>query len=396
MLRKILFKNKNNLQFIIATGGAFLGLVALLISVQLYIDIQNFHSGEEELFGPNSIVIQKKVTKFTSIGMNNTDFTEEDLETLRSKNFITDLASFESSDFRVGISEVPGDGLPHFYADMFFQSIPDRFMDVKVDWSWSDTSEYIPIVLPRSFIMLINYGIVQSQGLNQISEELLMAARLTIHMAGNGKSGKLIGRVVGFSQKINSILVPESFLAWANEKYGTNRKQNPNRLFITITDESYGELEKLMDEMNLDVSEGDITVAKIKTIITVIITIIGIAAILIITLSISGFIQYSQLMISKVNHEIKILLRLGYSVKTLVQTFLFQFLKIFGIIVVFASITMLLTDLFFIKPFLVSNGITVANSSFIIPILISLICFVFFGMLTYSTIKNTVFKLGKE
>ncbi|MBK6524356.1 MAG: hypothetical protein IPG07_01690 [Crocinitomicaceae bacterium] len=211
MLRKLLFRNSTNLQFIFATGGALIGLTALLLSFQLILDVRNFHSSEEELFGPNSVVIQKRVTKLTSVGMNNTEFTPEDIEALRSKEFITDIAPFQSADFKVGISEVPGDGLPHFYADMFFQAIPDRFMDIDVDWSWKDTSDYIPIVLPRDFIMLINYGFAQSQGMNQISEELLMAARLTIHINGNGKRVKMIGQVVGFSHKISSILVPESF-----------------------------------------------------------------------------------------------------------------------------------------------------------------------------------------
>ena len=187
MLKKILFRNSTNFQFVFATIGALVGLTALCLSFQLTLDVQSFHSGEEDLFGPNSVVIQKKVTKLSSLGMNNTDFTDEEIEDLRNKEFITDVAPFESADFRVAISEVKGDGLPPFYADMFFQSIPDRFLDLDVDWEWNENSEYIPIVLPRDFIMIINYGIAQSQGFNQISEELLMAARLTIHIKGNLK-----------------------------------------------------------------------------------------------------------------------------------------------------------------------------------------------------------------
>src|SRR5687768_889935 len=206
MLRKLLFRNSTNFQFVFATAGALIGLTALLLSFQLILDVSSFHSSEKELFGPNSVVIQKKVTKLTTIGMNSSEFTPEDIEALRNKEFITDVAPFQSADFKVGISEVPGDGLPHFYADMFFQAIPDRFMDVDVNWSWNSTSEYIPIVLPRDFIMIINYGFAQSQGINQISEELLMAARLTIHIDGNGKKTTMMGRVVGFSQKISSIL----------------------------------------------------------------------------------------------------------------------------------------------------------------------------------------------
>jgi len=396
MLKKILFKNSSNFQFAFATAGALIGLIALLLSFQLILDVRSFHSSEEELFGPNSVVIQKKVTKMTTIGMNNTEFTPEDIEALREKEFITDVAPFQSADFKVGISEVEGDGLPHFYADMFFQAIPDRFMDIDVDWSWNEESEFIPIVLPRDFIMIINYGFAQSQGINQISEELLMAARLTIHINGNGKDQKMIGRVVGFSQKISSILVPESFLEYANPIYGNGNIINPSRVFITTTDDSYGELEDLMEEMNLDISKSAIDVAKIKTIITVVIGIFGVASLLIMLLSLMGFVQYSQLVLSKASYEIKTLLRIGYSIKSIVHTFILQLAIIFGLITVGSIVIMLLVKILMVNVWLKDNGIHIEGSSIFLTITVALICFVAFIVANYLNVKKTIFNLGKN
>lgn len=396
MLRKLLFRNSTNLQFVFATAGALIGLTSLLLSFQLILDVRNFHSSEEELFGPNSVVIQKRVTKLTSVGMNNTEFTPEDIESLRSKEFITDIAPFQSADFKVGISEVPGDGLPHFYADMFFQAIPDRFMDVDVAWSWKDTSDYIPIVLPRDFIMLINYGFAQSQGMNQISEELLMAARLTIHINGNGKRVKMIGQVVGFSHKISSILVPESFLEYANGIYSNGTIINPTRIFITTKDDSYGELEDLMDEMNLDISQGEIDIAKIKTIITVVIGIFGVAALLILLLSLMAFVQYSQLMLNKVSYEIKTLLRIGYSVRSISKTFTAQMLVLFGIITVSSVVIMTLVNVFLVNKWLDDNGIHLEKSGILPSVILALSCFVLFILSNFFSVRKSIFNLGKN
>ena len=91
---------------------------------------------------------------------------------------------------------------------------------LKLIGSGSKQSEFVPIILPRDFLMLINYGIAESQGLPQISEDLLAAARLKINMSGHGKRGHETGKVVGFSDKISSILVPESFLEYSNGLYG--------------------------------------------------------------------------------------------------------------------------------------------------------------------------------
>lgn len=396
MLHKILFRERTNLQFIFATTGALIGLTALLLSLQLILDVQSFHSNEEELFGPNSVVIQKKVTKLTSIGMNSTEFTPEDIQSLREKEFITDVAPFESADFKVGISEVEGDGLPHFYADMFFQAIPNRFMDVDVGWDWNEQSEFIPIVLPRDFIMIINYGFAQSQGMNQISEELLMAARLTIHIDGNGQKNKMIGRVVGFSHKISSILVPESFLVYSNALYGNGNIKNPSRVFITTKDDSYGELDDLMQEMNLDINKSAIDVAKIKTIIAVVIGIFGIASVLIMLLSLLGFVQYSQLVLSKASYEIKTLLRIGYSIKSIVYTFIKQLSITFGLITLASILIMLSVKLFLVNTWLEKNGINIEGSSLTAAIFVAIICFGLFIISNYLNVKKTVNKLGAE
>lgn len=395
MLKKILFKNSTNFQFVFATLGALAGLTALCLSFQLMMDVQSFHSGEEELFGPNSLVIQKKVTKLSTLGMNNTDFTDQDIKELNRKEFITDVAPFKSANFQVAISEVKGDGLPPFYADMFFQSIPDRFMDIDVDWEWNEYSEYIPIVLPRDFIMIINYGIAQSQGFNQISEELLMAARLSIHLKGVEKKDIMIGRVVGFSQKISSILVPESFLDYSNAIYGSGDPLPPNRIFITIKDDSYGELEDLMEEMNLDIAKSAIDVVKIKTIIGVIIGIFGVASILITLLSLMGFVQYSQLALSKASYEIKTLLRIGYSVPQIVNTFIKQMAVIFGVITLSSITIMLCVKIFLVDTWLERNGIHLEESSIVPTILLALVCFLIFIISNYLNVRKTVRNLGK-
>jgi hypothetical protein len=396
MLKKILFQNKVNFQFIFATLGSLVGLTALCLSFQLMFDVQSFHSGEEELFGPNSIVIQKKVTKLSTLGMNNTEFTDQDIRELESKEFITDVAPFKSADFQVAISDVEGDGLPPFYADMFFQSIPDRFMDVQdVEWEWNEESEYIPIVLPRDFIMIINYGIAQSQGFNQISEELLMAARLEIHLKGKENRGIMMGRVVGFSQKISSILVPESFLNHANANYGSGNSIQPSRIFITIKDDSYGELEDLMEDMNLDIAKSAIDVVKIKTIVGVIIGIFGIASILITLLSLMGFVQYSQLVLSKAAYETRTLLRIGYSVNSIVKTFVRQLAVIFGIITASSIVIMLLIKIFGVNRWLDENGIQLEESSIIPTIGLAIGCFLIFILANYLNIKKTVKNLGK-
>ena len=200
---------------------------------------------------------------------------------------------------------------------------------------------------------------------------------------------------MGFSQKISSILVPKSFLDNANAEFGSGNKIQPNRIFITTVDDSYGELEALMDDMNLDIAKSAIDVAKIKTIIGVIIGIFGIAAILIMLLSLMGFVQYSQLVLSKASYEIQTLLRLGYPIKSIVKTFIKQMTIIFGLITAASITIMLVVKLFIVNTWLDENGIHLEESSIIPTIILALICFGIFILSNLINVRKTVRNLGK-
>jgi hypothetical protein len=390
LLKNILFQSKSNTQVLLSTIGAFIGMIALMFSVLLLNDIKSFQNSDDDLLSSNSVIIQKKVTKFTTIGLNSTEFSLDEIETLKQKEFIEDVAPFQSANYGVGISEYPNDGLPPFYADMFFQSIPNEFIDVETEWDWNENSDFVPIILPRDFLMLINYGIAESQGLPQISEDLLSIARLKIHMNGKSKRGKITGKVVGFSQKISSVLVPESFLNYSNELYGSKSVKLPQRLFIKVKKGSYGQLESLMNDMNLDIKKSALDLSKIKTFVNVIILVFLIFAILIILLSIFGFVQYIQLLLNKAKQDIVILNRIGYQLGEVLKVMLIHFSKVFSILTIIASATVLIVKFLMINPLLQKNGIEVANNQIGLCLLVAFLSVIGFVLLNYQSIKVTL------
>lgn len=394
LLKNILFQSNSNSQVIWSTVGAFIGMLALMFSILLLNDIKSFQNSDDDLLSSNSVIIQKRVTKFTTIGLNSTEFTAEEVAKLNEKDFIERVAPFQSANYGVGISQYPNDGLPPFYADMFFQSIPDEFIDVTTDWSWNEKSEFVPIILPRDFLMLINYGIAESQGMPQISEDLLAVARLKIHMNGASKRGKITGKVVGFSQKISSVLVPESFLNYSNELYGNKTSKLPQRLFLKIKKGSYGQLEKLMEDMNLDIKKSALDMSKIKTFVNIIIMVFLVFALLIILLSILGFVQHVQLLLNKAKQDVIILNRIGYQFDLLLKVLLSHFSKVFIVITGVASVITLSVKFIIVNPILTKNGIEVASNQIVVCILVALFSIAGFVGLNYKSIKSTLKKIN--
>lgn len=51
-------------------------------------------------------------------------------------------------------------------SELFFESVPDGFVDVPLkDWQYREGSKEVPIILPRTYINMYNFGFAQSHSL---------------------------------------------------------------------------------------------------------------------------------------------------------------------------------------------------------------------------------------
>lgn len=59
MLNKLLFRNQDRKQLIIAMIGSLLGITFLITSIHYLIKVNQFGEGTE-ILGPNTIIVQKR------------------------------------------------------------------------------------------------------------------------------------------------------------------------------------------------------------------------------------------------------------------------------------------------------------------------------------------------
>ena len=57
---------------------------------------------------------------------------------------------------------------------------------------------------------------------------------LDIRISGDGRREVFKGNIVGFSNRLNTILVPETFMRWANESFAPGTKSEPSRLIVEV------------------------------------------------------------------------------------------------------------------------------------------------------------------
>ncbi len=224
MIRKVIHHHYRNLQMAGAALGTLAGLLLLLGAGQFYVDMDHVMKKNRDLIDPEYIVINKKISLLETLNITSAHFTQAEIGEIRSQPFAEKVVGFISNQFSLS-AFTESNRFPDFFTDLFFEAIPDTFLDVKnPDWHWERGQRTIPVILPRDYLNLYNFGFAPSQGLPQISAQTIGLVNFKFRISGNGRSDEYNGHIAGFSNRINSILVPYNFLTWANKEYGTSSK----------------------------------------------------------------------------------------------------------------------------------------------------------------------------
>ncbi|MCC8035092.1 MAG: ABC transporter permease, partial [Rikenellaceae bacterium] len=197
---------------------------------------------------------------------------------------------------------------------LFFESVPDRFLDVRSDvWRLDTLGRMIPIIIPRNYLNLYNYGFSRSQGLPQVSEELFGAVSIDLSLAGNFRRENFTGVIVGFSDRLNTILVPQEFMEWSNGVFGGGKTPSVSRVIAEVTDASSDELARYLTSKGYE-TEGENAGRGTGAFFLRVITAIVIAVGLVITLlAFFLLILGIFLILQKNSDKLRDLMLLGFS-----------------------------------------------------------------------------------
>ena len=211
-------------ELIIASIGCLLGTTLLFLAIQLHQDAKNYLEKSE---GPkNFFTINKKVEggALVNLGKQDESFSPEELKAIRKVDGVKRVGGFVRNQFPITLHIWPS-GKVGFGAaaktDLFFESIPEEFLDfTPQNWDWDENSSIIPIIVPKFYLDLWNFGLAPSRvEYPSLSMEAAMGMPIQVFI-GKNRQPPFDGRFVAFSKRINSVLVPKKFLDWANEKYG--------------------------------------------------------------------------------------------------------------------------------------------------------------------------------
>ena len=312
LLYSILWKDHSRTHLLFAFLGTLAGFILLLSGLQFYRDIRQVMVDNSDLLDPEYIVLNKKVNLGGALGVSSPGFSREEVDEITAMPFTRQVSPFLFNRFPIqGFTD--NEQIPGFYTELFFEAIPDEYLDIQAgDWNWDPEKGLIPIVIPQDFLNLYNFGFAQSQGLPQIPKEVVSMLKFRIRMNGIEGQDDYEGRIVGFSNRIQSILVPYDFLEWANDKYGYFERDEPSRLILVSKDPTDPEIVRFIEDRGYDTIKEKLKSSRMNIILKFIIRFLVVVAGLILLLAFLVFLLSLQLMISRSSGHIRRLHRLGF------------------------------------------------------------------------------------
>lgn len=289
-----------------------LGLAVVMTAVVLRGDVLPLFEGRDALAGNSYVVISKPVDTMASALGGGKVFTEDEIDDLNAQPAVTDVGRFTPSTYEVYARLSLGNGA-EMSTDMFFESVPDAFVDVESEqWRFIEGGKYLPIILPRNYLDLYNFGFATAKGLPKLSEDVAGVLNINIDIAGHGSHDTYLGFIAGFSDRLNTILVPQSFMDYANRLYGTMPHPSSSRLILEVADPSDEALALMLRDKGYDITEGDDGSGRLAFFLRVVVGLVISVGLLISALAFFIFVLSVYLLLEKNMQKLENLTLLGY------------------------------------------------------------------------------------
>ncbi len=130
-------------------GGFFaanlLGMLIVLLSFQFYRDVRPLFGREDGFLKADYLILSKRISA-TGLWGETSGFSAQEIDDLQRQPFCRRVGAFTASQYRVSCS-LGLQGIASFGTEMFFESVPDDFVDVDLSrWTFNESDPMVPIL----------------------------------------------------------------------------------------------------------------------------------------------------------------------------------------------------------------------------------------------------------
>ena len=291
------------------------GMLIVLLGFQFYHDVVPIFTAEDSFMKSDFMIVNKKIGTASSISGRSNTFSNTEVDDMGEQAFSDKIGKFTSTEYKVD-ANMSVNGVPVLdNGEISFESVPDNFVEVKQlsDWKYTPGSKVVPIILPRIYLTMYNFGFAQSHSLPKISDGLIGMIDFQIFVHGNKKQAQFKGKVIGFSSRLSSILVPQAFMDWSNNEYAPGQQTEPTRLIMSLKNPGDQNFTKYLDKNGYEIENDKLNAEKTTYFLKMMVTMVMVVGLIISVLSFYILMLSIYLLVQKNSSKLENLLLIGYS-----------------------------------------------------------------------------------
>lgn len=289
------------------------GMLIVLFGFQFYKDILPVFTQQDSFMKADYLIMSKKIGLGNTISGRSNTFSGNEMDDVASQKFVKKIGKFTSTEYKVDAS-MGVNGVNVLNSELFFESVPDAFVDVPLkDWKYEPGSDVVPIILPRTYINMYNFGFAQSHSLPKISDGLVGMIDFHIFIQSAGKKEQFKGKVIGFSSRLNTILVPQAFMDWSNREFAPEDHSDPTRLIVEVGNPADENIAQYLDTHGYEVETDKLDAEKTTYFLRMMVSMVMVIGLIISALSFYILMLSIYLLVQKNSSKLENLLLIGYS-----------------------------------------------------------------------------------
>ena len=378
LLSKLLRKNVSSMQLGGSAIANLIGLIIVGIALQFYLDLRPIFNDEESFVKSDYLVVTRKVTGMDAL-MGGSEISEAEVADIEAQPWVRRVGRFTASDYEVRAAVALGSSGAAMTTQLFFESIPAEFLDVNsAEWRFDERNPVIPVIVSKDYLSLYNFGFAAAQGMPKISEGMAGMIPLQFTISGNGLSQSFSGRIVGFSARVNTILVPEEFMRWSNSRFGSGSAAGASRLIVEVNAPGDIKIEQYIADHNFEVAGDKANSNKAGYLFTIAVSVVAAVGVLISLLSFFVLILSIMLLLQKNTKKLQDLLQLGYTPMQVSGYYIRLVLRVNDAVLILALVLIFVARLIYL-PMLEPLGIEAASTALTIVAVIGLVALITIG-----------------
>lgn len=378
---------------ILQLGGFFvanlLGMLIVLLSLQFYEDLGPVFTGQDSFIHDDYLIVSKKISTMGGLtGGQTSSFTTQEIQDLASQPFAKKAAGFTASQYKVSCY-MGIDNVAQFGTEMFFEAVPDDYVDTdSKTWQWHPGEE-VPIILPRTYLAIYNFGFAQSHQLPKMNEGVVSMINMTIIIRGHGLEESMKGRVIGFSNRLNTILVPESFIEWSNARYAPDADVSPTRLILDVKNPTDDAITQYMNSHGYEIEDDKLDASRTTYFLKVVSAVIMAVGLLISILSFYILMLSIYLLVQKNTIKLQNLLLIGYSTTRVSLPYQILTLGMNAMVLILAFVVLLVIRSYYMR-MLWAMFPDMQQGSLIPALCLGIVLFVIVSLINAIAVRNKI------